>query len=412
MKTIGLLFDVSGSMKDSFDNMNDINEIDEKSNKLIDILKNICKNTNAEVFSILYGAKEDPFIFDFIKLLKLSNNKFKPLTTTDESNTTYREKLIDLLSKDEQGNPRYCNIREYVLSNEYGVPEKLSEFFCNILEDNRPLIDIIYNKLPTEVTNEEENRRLNRNVNIGRAGGGIGGVVIFGQMVGGIFGLIADALFPPAAPCAFWAGYILAGIEGDKLVNFRVNNSKGDETIKAIKSSFKECIENITGDIIDEYKKNFGNYELLKVEDLLNLVESIEEKIIKPDNKDISIVDLFEKYIYGNTPLYKGCKKSFEIFEKNSKNENILFIVGDGLLNDVNDINKAKDEIILKSNELKITMVCIYLNNSKEKNKKTFYNEPQPYFDRGAKFLFEISNKLNYHNNIKDFLLKKIGIFL
>ena len=35
MKTIGLLFDVSGSMRDSFDNMNDINEIDEKSNKLI-----------------------------------------------------------------------------------------------------------------------------------------------------------------------------------------------------------------------------------------------------------------------------------------------------------------------------------------------------------------------------------------
>ena len=68
--------------------------------------------------------------------------------------------MIDLLSKDEQGNPRYCNIREYVLSNEYGVPEKLSEFFCNILEDNRPLIDIIYNKLPIEVTNEEVNRRL------------------------------------------------------------------------------------------------------------------------------------------------------------------------------------------------------------------------------------------------------------
>ena len=155
--------------------------------------------------------------------------------------------------------------------------------------------------MPTEVTNEEENRRLNRNINLGRAGGGIGGMYFFGQMAGGIFGLIAGALFPPAAPYAFWAGYALAGLEGNNLVNNRVNNSKGDETIKAIKSSFKECIENITGDIIDEYKKNFGNYELLKVEDLLNLIESIEDKIIKPDNKDISIVDLFEKYIYGNT---------------------------------------------------------------------------------------------------------------
>ena len=70
-------------------------------------------------------------------------------------------------------------------------------------------------------------------------------------------------------------------------------------------------------------------------------------------------------------------------------------------------IHKAKDEIILKSNELIITIVCIYLNNSKEKNKKTFYDEPQPYFDEGAKFLFEISNKLNYHNNIIRFFIKK-----
>ena len=200
MKTIGLLFDVSGSMKNSFDNMNDINKINEKSNELTDILKNICKNTKSEVFSILYGANENPVIFDFIKLLKLSNNKFKPLTTIDESNTIYREKLIDLLSKDEQGNSRFCNIREYVLSNQYGVPEKLSEFFCNILEDNRPLIDIIYNKLPIEVTNEEENRRLNRNINIGKAGGMVGGGIGGGIGFGYIGSTIVSFFFPPAGP--------------------------------------------------------------------------------------------------------------------------------------------------------------------------------------------------------------------
>ena len=404
MKTIGLLFDVSGSMKNTFDNMNDINDINKKSNELIDILKNICKNVKAEVFSILYGANENPFIFDFIKLLKLSNNKFKPLTTTDESNqsnTIFREKLIDLLSKDDQGNPRFCDIREYVLSNEYGIPEKLSEFFCNILEDNRPLIDIIYNKLPIEVTNEEENRRLNRNINVGRVGGTTMGISIAVSIVTVI------SIFCPPVAFASIPLMVGAGLGGNRIANNSINNSKREETIKAIKSSFKECIENITGNIIDEYKKNFENYEILKVEDLLNLIESLEEKIIKPDNKDVSIVDLFEKYIYGNTPLYKGCMKAFELFDKNLNNEKILFIVGDGLLNDVNDINKAKDEIILKSNELNITIVSIYLNDSEGKNKKTFYNEIQPYFDRGAKFLFEISSKLSYHNNIIRFFIKK-----
>ena len=57
MKTIGLLFDVSGSMKKSFDNMNDINDINKKSNELIDILKNICKNTQAEVFFYIIWCK-------------------------------------------------------------------------------------------------------------------------------------------------------------------------------------------------------------------------------------------------------------------------------------------------------------------------------------------------------------------
>ena len=71
----------------------------------------------------------------------------------------------------------------------------------------------------------------------------------------------------------------VVGIErGNMLVNNRINNAKRDETIKAIKSSFKECIENISGEIINEYKKKFVNYELLKGEDLSNLIESIEKK--------------------------------------------------------------------------------------------------------------------------------------
>ena len=38
---------------------------------------------------------------------------------------------------------------------------------------------------------------------------------------------------------------------------------------------------------------------------------------------------------------------------------------------------------------------------------QSFYNEIQSNFDEGAKFLFNISSKLNYHNNIIKFFIKK-----
>lgn len=50
--------------------------------------------------------------------------------------------------------------------------------------------------------------------------------------------------------------------------------------------------------------------------------------------------------------------------------------------------------------------ICIYLNSSNNLNEKKFYNKIQPNFDRGAKFLFEISSSLDYHNNVIKFFIK------
>ena len=47
------------------------------------------------------------------------------------------------------------------------------------------------------------------------------------------------------------------------------------------------------------------------------------------------------------------------------------------------------------------------MNSSNKLNQKRFYNEIQSNFDEGAKFLFNISSKLNYHNNIIKFFIKK-----
>ena len=176
MKTIGLLFDVSGSMYQKFENIKNSDKVNKKSDELIKILKKIAGNSESNIFTILFGLKKNPYIIDFIKLLQMSNKKFKNIETTDENSTStvFREKLIQLLSKDSNGNERYCNINEYVLSQD-GPSEKLSEFFCHLMEEEREIIDDIYNKLPIEVTNENENQNLRGRIRTGRIGGTIAG---------------------------------------------------------------------------------------------------------------------------------------------------------------------------------------------------------------------------------------------
>ena len=69
MKTIGILFDVSYSMKKKFNKLKDINKVNKRSDELIEVLKKLAKNNNANIFSILFGLQNSPYIIDFIKLL-------------------------------------------------------------------------------------------------------------------------------------------------------------------------------------------------------------------------------------------------------------------------------------------------------------------------------------------------------
>ena len=428
MKTIGVLFDVSGSMKAKFNNIKDINNKStenkninnndedkekKKSDELIDMLEKIAKNSHANIFTILFGLRESPYITDFIKLLQISNEKFKIITTEEDNSTAkiYREKLIDLLSHDKDGNQRFCDIREYVLSPD-GPSEKLSEFFCNLMEQNREITDDIYNKLPKEVTDENENQNLNKKINNRKnIGGGLGAIA--GYFIGGLtgfvnpgFGLLVSNIMGLGG---IGGGILLGYRQGNNFVDNRVNDAKKNETITAIKKSFKTSIEIITKKIIDEYKlSNFENYELIKGENLSKLINDLKKKIIQPkEDEKISIIELFETIIYGNTPLFTSCKKAFEIFEKNTSKNKILFIISDGLLNDEKDLISAQSQIKEKLEELEIITICIYLNASNELNNKTFYNEIQYNFDEGAQFLFNISSQLDYHNSIINFFIKQ-----
>ena len=49
--------------------------------------------------------------------------------------------------------------------------------------------------------------------------------------------------------------------------------------------------------------------------------------------------------------------------------------------------------------------------SSNKMNEIKFYNKTQSNFDEGAKFLFNISSKLNYRDGVIRIFIKKIGIY-
>ena len=144
---------------------------------------------------------------------------------------------------------------------------------------------------------------------------------------------------------------------------------------------------------------------------LYGLIEEMDKKTIQPENQTISIIDLFDTFIYGGTPLYTCCMKAFSILEKiNNKNNNkFLLIISDGVLDD-KDSKQAYKDIKEKMKQCQATVICIYFNsssNNKGKKEPQFFNSSEkPSFDEGAEFLFNISSILDYHNPIIKFFIK------
>jgi hypothetical protein len=310
------------------------------------------------------------------------------------------------------------DIRQYVMSPD-GPSEKLSEFFCNLMEEEREIIDNIYSHLPKEVTNQIENVILNTEIEIGKKTALVGGTLLspvlwpitvpYGVITGAKNGAKSDGIIGAIKGGAIegFKGFF-PGKKGYEYVNNRVANKEKEETLKAIENSFKQSIEIITEKVMNKYREeNDINYELIKGYQLSELIENLDKKIIRPKEENFNIIDIFEKFIYGNTPLYTSCMKSFELFESVNNSTKILLIVSDGLLNDINNIEEAQKKIKEKIEDCEIITICIYLNSSNNCNQKQFYNEIQPQFDSGAKFLFNISSGLDYHNSIIKFFLKK-----
>ena len=117
----------------------------------------------------------------------------------------------------------------------------------------------------------------------------------------------------------------------------RIN--KGTEDV--INNIYQKCIDKYVSKIIEEdiyqRRSNDNRIKFINGNDLIRIKNNLQDKLASPNNNQFNILDLFSKYIYGNTPLYTALNMAFDNFkmQSNKNNNKFIFILSDGELNDV-----------------------------------------------------------------------------
>ena len=361
---IGILFDVSGSMREPFDSFN-FKYSQSKADEIINILNRIAsrgknsKNEQIRIFSILFGGIYN-LTYDFCSLLEIANQTFNHnLVSNDYSKANkygFGKKLEEILS--EHGK-KTLHLYKYLYCDS-GPTEKLCEMGYYLLKDDQSLRERIYYKLPDECKSTVSNM-------------GISIVNIFGSY--------------------------------DKDIN--------KSTERVINDIYDICISEYANKIINkEISQRNSNGNQLRFIDgnvLINIQKNLEKKLVSPKNNSFNLLNLFEKYIYGNTPLYTALNISFDNFKKQSgyNNNKFLFIISDGELNDISKNFDYIGEIRKKAEENKIIIISIFLTSRQIPKIRTFYDDVQSHFTNGSKDLFLMSSTLNYENPVIKFFIKK-----
>ena len=86
------------------------------------------------------------------------------------------------------------------------------------------------------------------------------------------------------------------------------DNSVNQGTIDVINDIYKTCINKYVSKIINEEiskrKQNGNKLQFIDGNDLVNMKNNLQDKLCSPSKANFNIIDLFQNFIYGDTPLF------------------------------------------------------------------------------------------------------------
>ena len=395
-RVIGILFDVSGSMKEPFEKLTpklqnkkeEINRVD----SIINVIKTLCKKEKTTLFTLLFGCEGDEYktqLFDFIFLLrKLEKIKnFNEEFNSDKINEYYKNEISNqynycsygnelkrLLSKN--GNRRLL-IDKYIFTNYYGINEGKLKLMCDLLRGDDMLSDKIYNDLLDSSCKSNVSSVFKSS---------IGGNLLY--FINHIYNGIPDKETKAAFETI------------DKI--FELGFNKNKHKLPFLISMFIEERFN---------RKKDKKLTDISGSELINILTKIQKKI---DDNNSKIMSVFEKEIYWNTPLYTAFNVALNKFREDfNDNQKFLLMITDGLANDIKNIYNYTDKIYKSAERNDIIVIGIYISDERKKplsskdNPKQLFDYLENSLNKGEKDLFKMSSKLSYNNPIISFLIGK-----
>jgi hypothetical protein len=115
-----------------------------------------------------------------------------------------------------------------------------------------------------------------------------------------------------------------------------------------------------------------------------------------------------EAFIYGGTPLYQSLEETIKLFEGDTSENKLLFVLSDGQPADESMTDIAKiNQITSKLNEAGVKIVSCFITGSTNIHPKRLYDEISPGWECGAKFLFSLSSEVPTQHLPRAILVKR-----
>jgi hypothetical protein len=189
------------------------------------------------------------------------------------------------------------------------------------------------------------------------------------------------------------------------------------EVVKKAKSYLLKDIQQDASYFLEEV----GTHSIFSVQDASRIIRKcVGEKELKErySKRKQELLENVEPFIYGGTPLYASLEKAIELFEGDTSENKLLFVLSDGKPTDGNDEDIAKvKQITSKLKDVGVKMVSCFITASTNIDPKRLYDEIPPpprepgakCWEPGAQFLFSLSSEIRTRDLVARAVLVKRG---
>ncbi|CAD8100702.1 unnamed protein product [Paramecium sonneborni] len=447
----GILIDVSGSMKESYDKIQDKQQSGIQGNKIKEsrlqsvwnLVQKAIQEKNLEddyLFASAFGCKDkDAEIVDLIPLLaeemiqwkqlkERFSDQFKNLEEFDQNqNQDYHQLLYSLVK-----NKGACNIQAYYqlenLRND--IPKfKAKLIYIGFKKKESLLINFI-TQLPEQVK-----RRQVRSEDVDQNFKRLSKILFWTIKVGTVgfvdYDMVNDKITTQLRNLDNHIDYkyffdeihyqltqiinqlsnnkdgldqmIQENLEKIRIKINEINNPNFNNSLKYLELE-KICDQFSSEQIID--KNNLKVPEKINLVSLKNLTGILKNKqnIINSEDEN-KIFKKIKQISYGQTPMRKCLELTLNNNYSNFNNK-FLFIISDGQSTDGDPRQKAQ-----RLKDLGFLIICFYISTSHQIDDNQLFFEAQDQWDDGAKNMFEMSSEVSnfeyplisigQHTNIK-----------